>query len=149
MPLRNRLEEVINRYERATQLVKSYKEGELSEDVLGSEFKKLREDRKAVHKNNQSYIKEQRRLHLGPKVAEELEKDEEKEEEEETVGSEEVDEDDDSYEDEEDEEEEEEEEEKLSAIDGSPMGDNVEDATVEMSKSEKKLWKQYGSFWKG
>lgn len=63
MPLKNRLEEVIRRYERASQLVKGYKEGTLSEEELGRSFKQLRKDRKAVDLHNRRFLIQERRRH--------------------------------------------------------------------------------------
>lgn len=163
MPLRNRLEEVIQRYEKAAQALKSYKDGRLSEDELGNTFTNLRKERKAVDENNRNYIKEQRRIFLGPKAAAELEKQEEEEHQVDDV-------DEDSYEDsyedeeeEEDEEEDEEEEEEEAAEeedakeeqdgqDGSNDTGVDEEIDGVPTKSirgrrEKKLWKQYGPLW--
>lgn len=61
MPLKNRLEEVINRYERASRIVKRYKEGELSEEELTRSFKQLRKDRKLVDLHNRRFLTEERR----------------------------------------------------------------------------------------
>lgn len=137
MPLRNRLEEVINRYEKASNLVKNYKEGAISEDDLGKGFKRLRKERKAVDQNNRTYIQEQRRLYLGHNI-------EEEDEDESVEASEEAEDDEDTYEDEEYEEEEEGSE-KLPPT-SSAHGDEKE-VTAKPSRKEEKLWRQYGSFW--
>ncbi len=63
--LRNRLEEVIRRYETAETLVKKYKKGEIDEENLGKEFRQLRKDRKNVDRNNYTFIQAQRSEFLG------------------------------------------------------------------------------------
>jgi GTP-sensing pleiotropic transcriptional regulator CodY len=68
MPLKNRLQEVISRYERASQLVKGFKEGTLSEAELGNSFKQLRKERKRVDLHNRRFLMEQRRQYLGEEV---------------------------------------------------------------------------------
>lgn len=151
MPLRNRLEEVINRYEKASTLVKKYKEGAIGDEELGQGFQTLRKDRKAVDEHNRAYLREQRRMHLGEQAAQAMEDDEE---EEGVQDGEDDDMDEDgSYEDEDDDEEEEEEEgeEDTLNIAGSGSRDGGEPAVAaarpSMSKKEEKLWRQYGSFW--
>ena len=155
--LRNRLEEVIRRYEKAETLVKSYKSGEIDDEHLGKEFRQLRKDRKNVDKDNHAYIQNQRSTYLGSRAdADEPDGD--------SVGSrdtedgaESYDEDEDSYydeesEDDDDEEEgamEEEDEGKVEETDGSNQEEAVEDAEAapSMTRKERKLWKSYGSFW--
>lgn len=144
MPLRNRLQEVISRYEKAAEALKNYKDGRLSEDDLESTFTNLRKDRKAVDKNNRNYINEQRRIFLGDA---ELENQEGEDEEEEQY----IDDDADSYEDEDTHEVEEEEE-----VGEEKTGSNDTDANEEVNavptnfkrgRREEKLWKQYGPLW--
>jgi hypothetical protein len=138
MPLRNRLEEVIRRYEKASTLVKKYKEGEVSEEELGHGFHGLREERRLVDENNRMYLQEQRRVHLGEKVAREYEEglsedDEQEEEDEEESDL--------------DEEDEEEEEEDADEGDNTDQVDVTEAPSASVDKREAKLWKQYGEFW--
>lgn len=155
MPLRNRLEEVISRYEKASTLVKNYKEGAISEDDLGKGFKRLRKERKAVDEHNRSYIREQRRLHLGDELARKAEEEEDSVEAAETLGSDEVDDDDESYEDEDYDEDEDGDYDEHGEIDAAPSAqdssaqgeDTAATAKPTRSIKEKKLWRQYGSFW--
>lgn len=135
MPLRNRLDEVIRRYEKASTLVKKYKKGEVSEEELGHGFHGLREERRLVDENNRMYLREQRRVHLGEKVAkqyeeEDVSEDEEEEEEEEDQEESDLDEDEDEDE-----------------GDNSDRVDVTEAPTAAVDKREAKLWKQYGEFW--
>lgn len=148
MPLKNRLEEVINRYERAHNIVKEYKEGRLSKDELGNAFTQLSEDRKNVDRHNREYLDQQRRLHLSHRALEE------------DVNVDVNDNDEDV--------EEEEQQDEQGYVNGSNQADDQEDRTEattppptttttslptttqdtkKKKKIEKKLWKQYGSFW--
>ena len=134
MPLRNRLEEVIRRYEKASTLVKKYKDGEVSEEELGHGFHGLREERRLVDENNRMYLREQRRVHLGEKVAKQYEEEgvsEDDEQEEEDEDESDIDEDEGEDED-------------------ADEGDNTDQVDVKdapTDKREAKLWKQYGEFW--
>lgn len=174
MPLRNRLDEVIRRYDRATSLVRQFQDGELSEEELGSRFKRLREERRSIDEHNRVFLSEERRSQLGETIevsegcedltgSEEVEidcdleeEDSDKEEEDESGEEEGSEEEEDSEEEdsESDEEEEdgicEEDAEEENDVAMEPDGDNG--AAVERKKPsrkrEDKLWEEYGSFWR-
>ena len=139
MPLKNRLEEVIKRYEKASTLVQRYKDGDLNDEDLGRGFKRLRRERSAVDDHNRSYIQEQRRLVMGDETSQEG-ADEESVDETETID------DDDSASGEDDVEEEEEDEGEGEGEEEGGHG-GVEEADMEDPR-ERRLWRQYGSFWR-
>lgn len=159
--LRNRLEEVIRRYERAETLVKSYKSGEIDDDLLGKEFRQLRKDRKKVDKENHAYIQSQRSAYLGSRAMDDEPDGDSVGSRDTEDGAESYDEDEDSYDEEEEDEEEDEDEDddedgeeeedegKEAENDGSNQEQGVEDAEAApaMTRRERKLWKRYGSFW--
>ena len=172
MPLRNRLDEVIRRYDRATSLVRQFQDGEMSEEELSSKFKRLRDERRSIDEHNRVFLLEERRSQLDETIegandaqlseaCEDLtgsdvgEIDCESEEEDLEEGSEEEEgfEEEDSSEDEDSEEEDsEEEEESEEENDVAMEPDGGNGAEVEgkkpRRKREDKLWEEYGSFWR-
>lgn len=170
MPLRNRLEEVIRRYDQAASLVEKYQKGEVSEEELGSNFQRLRDERRSIDEENRAFILAQRRAQWGEAAAAQYEQELAEMDEEETE-----DDDNDEYEsddsgddmddsemdteeedeheakedivkDDEEEEVAEEEEDVPIAPDGANRAEGQEEEDA--SKREKKLWKEYGSFWR-
>lgn len=143
MPLKNRLEEVIKRYEKASTLVQSYKEGHINEEDLGQGFKTLRKQRKEVDDHNRNYIRQQRQLYMGDDGSNEGADEEQVEAE--TVSSNTVEDNDD---DDQEEYEEDDDEGVDMDIDAQGNGEAAgEDAGHEQDPEERRLWRQYGSFW--
>jgi hypothetical protein len=136
MPLKNRLEEVINRYEKASTLVQHYKDGEINDEELGRGFKRLRRERKEVDDHNRNYIREQRRLIMQEDTsregADEASVDADAVSDRDNDHDS-VDNDDDEANNDDDVDQEEEQ--------------GAEDGTVE-DPEERRLWRQYGSFWR-
>lgn len=73
MPLRNRLDEVIKRYDQAACIVTNFQDGKMSEEELASNFKKLRKERRSIDEHNRAFLVEERRLQWGDAMAEEYE----------------------------------------------------------------------------
>ena len=169
MPLRNRLDEVIRRYDRATSLVRQFQDGEMSEEELSSKFERLREERRSIDENNRVFLLEERMAQMGETTTDgseacedltgsdagEIDCESEEEDSEEEGGEASEEEEDSEEEFQSDSEEEEEggicedaEEENDVAME--PDGDNG--AAVEGKKPrrqrEDKLWEEYGSFWR-
>jgi len=172
MPLRNRLDEVIRRYDEAASLVKRFKGGDVSEEELSANFDRLRLERQAVHDNNMAFFVEHRRAQWGEVAAAKYENDEFDNDEDESEDRDGSDGADDTHDTEKDLAEEVdgrdesgqrmgEYEMEIGDDDMESEEESVEEDDVEMdcedgsalaheiprTKSEKRLWKEYGDFW--
>ena len=73
MPLRNRLDEVIKRYDQAVCIVTTFKDGGMSEEELVSKFQRLHKERRSINEHNRAFLVEERKTQWGEAMAEEYE----------------------------------------------------------------------------